>query len=84
MAGEVLEIGDKVTKSFKKGDRVACFTHGVNAVQPEDGAFAEYAVCKGDVTFKLPDHCKLYPAGSNARAADLLSANRTDILAVQS
>lgn len=54
-AGTVVSIGDKVTKSFKPGDRVAGFTHGVNAVQPEDGAFGEYCVSKGDVTIRIPD-----------------------------
>lgn len=54
-AGEVLEIGPAVTKSFKKGDRVAGFVHGSNVVQPEDGAFGEYLVAKGDILCKLPD-----------------------------
>lgn len=53
-AGTVVSIGDEVTKSFKPGDRVAGFTHGVNAVQPEDGAFGEYCVSKGDVTIRVP------------------------------
>ena len=54
--GTVVEVGPKVTKSFKKGDRVAGFTHGVNAVEKEDGCFAQYAVAKGDVQCKLPDN----------------------------
>lgn len=54
-AGTVEEVGSKVTKDFKKGDRIAGFTHGVNAVEPEDGCFAEYAVVKGDVQMKIPE-----------------------------
>jgi NADPH:quinone reductase-like Zn-dependent oxidoreductase len=54
--GTVVQVGPKVTKSFKPGDRVAGFTHGVNAVEKEDGCFAQYAVAKGDVQCKLPDN----------------------------
>lgn len=42
-SGIVEEVGSKVTKEWKKGDRVAGFTHGVNKVELEDGCFAEYA-----------------------------------------
>lgn len=38
-AGTVLEVGSKVTKGFKKGDRVAGFCHGANAVYHEDGGW---------------------------------------------
>ena len=55
-AGTVEEVGSKVTKEWKKGDRIAGFTHGVNSVEPEDGAFGEYAVVKGDVQMKIPDN----------------------------
>ena len=41
-AGVVEEVGSKVDKQWKKGDRIAGFTHGVNAIEPEDGCFAEY------------------------------------------
>ena len=55
-SGVVVQVGSKVTKDFKAGDRVAGFTHGVNAVEKEDGCFAQYAVAKGDVQCKLPDN----------------------------
>ncbi|KAL4962423.1 zinc-binding alcohol dehydrogenase family protein [Aspergillus stella-maris] len=55
-AGVVEEVGPAVKKSFKKGDRVCGFVHGSNAVQPEDGAFAEYIVAKGDVQMRIPDN----------------------------
>ncbi|OAL39197.1 hypothetical protein AYO20_01515 [Fonsecaea nubica] len=54
-SGVVEEVGPAVTKSFSKGDRIAGVAHGGNAVQPEDGAFAEYVVAKGDVQVKIPD-----------------------------
>ena len=42
-SGIVEEVGEKVEKQWKKGDRIAGFCHGVNALEPEDGAFGEYA-----------------------------------------
>jgi len=54
-AGTVEEVGKGVTKSFKKGDRVAGFVHGGDAVQHENGAFAEYIVAKGDIQMHIPD-----------------------------
>lgn len=55
-AGTVVDVGSKVTKSWKKGDRICGMTHGVNKVEPEDGSFAEYAVAKGDIFIKTPDN----------------------------
>ncbi|KAK5656800.1 hypothetical protein OQA88_4348 [Cercophora sp. LCS_1] len=55
-AGVVEEVGSKVEKPWKKGDRIAGFTHGSNAVQPEDGCFAQYCAAKGDLGAKIPDH----------------------------
>ena len=52
-AGVVEEVGSKVTKAWKKGDRIAGFTHGANQVQLEDGCFAEYCVAKGDLGTKV-------------------------------
>jgi hypothetical protein len=49
-------VGPKVTKDFEPNDRIAGFTHGVNAVEKEDGCFAEYAMVKGDVQCKVPDN----------------------------
>ncbi|KAL2822441.1 zinc-binding oxidoreductase [Aspergillus granulosus] len=55
-AGEVLEIGKGVKKPFRKGDRICGFVHGSNAVQHEDGAFAEYIMVKGDLQMNIPGY----------------------------
>lgn len=54
-AGTVEEVGPAVTKKWKVGDRVCGVAHGGNSYQPEDGAFAEYIVAKGDLQIRIPD-----------------------------
>ena len=54
-SGIVEEVGSAVTKPWKKGDAIAGVAHGGNYVEPEDGAFAEYVVAKGDVQMKKPE-----------------------------
>ncbi|QGA21042.1 hypothetical protein EYB26_008752 [Talaromyces marneffei] len=54
-AGIVEEVGSKVTKKWQKGDRIAGVAHGGNSVQPQDGAFAEHILAKGDIQVKIPD-----------------------------
>lgn len=63
-AGVVEAVGKDVKKNFAKGDRVCGFAHGSNAVQPEDGTFAEYIVAKGDVQWKLPEHMSFQEAAT--------------------
>jgi NADPH:quinone reductase-like Zn-dependent oxidoreductase len=63
-AGIVEEVGKDVKKPFKKGDRICGFVHGGNAVQFEDGAFAEYIVAKGDVQTKIPDNMSFQEAAT--------------------
>lgn len=55
-SGVVEEVGSRVTKLLKKGDRVCGCTHGANFNNLEDGAFAEYIVAKGDTCIKIPSH----------------------------
>lgn len=56
LAGVVEEVGSKVTRPFSKGDRILGLTHGGNASEKEDGAFAQYAVIKGDISIRIPDN----------------------------
>lgn len=53
-SGIVLEVGLSVTKRFRKGDRIFGFAHGANFNEPEDGAWAEVIVAKGDCCMKIP------------------------------
>ena len=55
-AGVVEQVGEHITKKWKIGDRIAGMAHGGNAAEPEDGAFAEFAVVKGDVAMHVPDN----------------------------
>ncbi|KAI1303495.1 GroES-like protein [Xylaria venustula] len=55
-AGIVEAVGNKVTKPFKKGDRISGVVHGGDITQHENGAFANYIVAKGDVQIKTPNN----------------------------
>lgn len=63
-AGVVEAVGKNVKKSFNKGDRVCGFVHGGNAVQHEDGAFAEYIVAKGDIQIHIPENVSFQEAAT--------------------
>lgn len=63
-AGIVEAVGKNVKKQFKKGDRVCGWAHGANRVQPEDGAFAEYILAKGDLQLKIPDNISFQEAAT--------------------
>lgn len=63
-AGIVEEVGTKVTKPFKKGDRISGVVHGGNMPHPEDGAFAEYITAKGDIQIKIPDNLSFEEAST--------------------
>ncbi|KAL5592463.1 hypothetical protein FOBRF1_013489 [Fusarium oxysporum] len=54
-AGIVQDVGANVIKAFKKGDRISGMVHGGNAVNNEDGAFANYIVAKADLALHIPD-----------------------------
>ncbi|KAH8647969.1 chaperonin 10-like protein [Xylariales sp. PMI_506] len=63
-AGIVEEVGKDVKKPFKKGDRIWGFSHGGNAVQHEDGAFAEYIVVNGDLQDHIPENLSFQEAAT--------------------
>ncbi|KAJ3158189.1 hypothetical protein HDU86_003147 [Geranomyces michiganensis] len=54
-AGVVVAPGANLAREFKEGDRIAGFVHGANHDNKEDGAFAEYIVCKAGVALHVPD-----------------------------
>jgi NADPH:quinone reductase-like Zn-dependent oxidoreductase len=62
-AGVVEEVGGSVSKHWQKGDHICGVVHGCNLVQPEDGAFAEFIVAKGDVQMRKPQ-CLSYAQAS--------------------
>ncbi|PQE14706.1 zinc-binding oxidoreductase protein [Rutstroemia sp. NJR-2017a BBW] len=63
-AGEVVQIGDEVTKSFSVGDKVFGCAHGSNSSEGYDGIFVEYAAVKGDTTMKLPNNISFEDAST--------------------
>ncbi|KAJ5319094.1 zinc-binding oxidoreductase [Penicillium brevicompactum] len=63
-AGIVEEVGRGVKRPFAKGDRIGGFAHGSNAVEHEDGTFAEYIVVKGDLQYKIPDEMSFQDAAT--------------------
>lgn len=63
-SGIVEAVGKDVKLPWKKGDRICGFAHGGNAVQAEDGSFAEYIVVKGDVQLRIPEHLSFQEAAT--------------------
>ncbi|KAL1952597.1 hypothetical protein VTO42DRAFT_4704 [Malbranchea cinnamomea] len=63
-AGVVEEVGNNLRKEFKKGDRICGFVHGSNAVQPEDGAFAEHIVAPSHLQMRIPDNLSFQEAAT--------------------
>lgn len=63
-SGIVEAVGKDVRKKFNKGDRICGFVHGANAVQPEDGAFAQFIVAKGNLQMKIPDNMSFQEAAT--------------------
>ncbi|KAJ4245295.1 hypothetical protein NW762_014165 [Fusarium torreyae] len=54
-SGVVVEVGARIRKDIRPGDRVAGMVHGSNASNHEDGAFAEYVMAKGDLQIRIPE-----------------------------
>lgn len=63
-SGIVEAVGPAVKKTLKKGDRVAGFVHGSNAVRLNGGAFAEYVIAKGDLQIRIPDYMSFEAAAT--------------------
>lgn len=65
-AGTVVALGSDAatTGHLAVGDRVAGLVHGMNKLQPDVGAFAEYVGAYADLLLKIPDSMSLEEAAS--------------------
>lgn len=63
-SGIVEKTGHGYSKEWRKGDRIFGVIMGANPLQPTDGAFAEYAVVKADVQYRMPDYMTFEVAAS--------------------
>ena len=55
-AGTVVAVAEGVKRDFKPGQAVFGFSHGSDAVQPENGCFAEYSITTADIQMKKPQN----------------------------
>ncbi|KAL8785264.1 MAG: hypothetical protein Q9213_003468 [Squamulea squamosa] len=62
-SGIVEEIGKGVTR-FVKGDCICGATHGGNARQLEDGAFAEYIIVEDHIQIHIPENLSFQQAAT--------------------
>jgi NADPH:quinone reductase-like Zn-dependent oxidoreductase len=62
-SGIVEEVGKGVTR-FTKGDHICGVVHGGNALQLEDGAFAEYIVVKENLQIHIPKNLSFQQAAT--------------------
>ncbi|KAL8760020.1 MAG: hypothetical protein Q9199_000335 [Rusavskia elegans] len=65
-AGTIVALGSDAAASghLAVGDRVAGLVHGMNKLQPDVGAFAEYVGAYADLLLKIPDSMSLEEAAS--------------------
>ena len=56
-SGTVVLVGSSpsLQSHFQVGDRVCGGVHGMNALEPENGAFAQYVRANPNLTLKIPD-----------------------------
>lgn len=55
-AGRVVACGEDLGRDYKLGDRVAGLCYGMKDDDPTSGAFGEYALLKGALSLRVPDH----------------------------
>ncbi|KAK2873741.1 putative secondary metabolism biosynthetic enzyme [Arthroderma sp. PD_2] len=65
-AGVVVAVGAQATDRFVSGDRLCGSTHGMNPLDPETGAFAEYVKTVADTTIKIPEWMSFEEAATMA------------------
>lgn len=63
-AGNILELGADAPSHLAVGDRVVGFVHGMNALRPEVGAFAEYVSASGSLLLKISEDMRFEDAAS--------------------
>lgn len=63
-AGTVVEVGEDVKRSFKKGDRVCGCTRSAASDNHDMGTFAEYIVVKADLQLHVPESMSFEQAAS--------------------
>ncbi len=65
-AGTIVALGEDARASghLAVGDRVAGLVHGMNKLQPDVGAFAEYIGACADLLLKIPEHMSIEEAAS--------------------
>lgn len=63
-AGTIVELGADAPSHLAVGDRVAGFVHGMNSLQPDVGAFAEYVGASGNFLLKIPEDMRFEDAAS--------------------
>jgi NADPH:quinone reductase-like Zn-dependent oxidoreductase len=65
-SGTIVALGADALASthLAVGDRVAGMVHGMNKLQPDVGAFAEYVGACADLLLKVPDHISFEEAAS--------------------
>ena len=54
-SGIIVALGADAPTHLAVGDRVAGLVHGMNSLQPDVGAFAEYVPAHADLLLKIPD-----------------------------
>ncbi|KAF7502832.1 hypothetical protein GJ744_005011 [Endocarpon pusillum] len=63
-AGTIVALGADSPGHLAIGDRVAGLVHGMNKLQPDVGAFAEYVGAYADLLLKIPDGMSFEEAAS--------------------
>lgn len=61
-AGTIVALGAETPAHLSVGDRVAGFVHGMNSLQPNIGAFAQYVGASADLLLKIPDGMRIEDA----------------------
>jgi NADPH:quinone reductase-like Zn-dependent oxidoreductase len=63
-SGIIEEVGSNIAEKYKKGDRVFTFVHGSNKLEPDNGAFAEYA--EASFALRIPEGISFEEAAAGA------------------